>query len=784
MKRLITYIFILLCVVIPSKVFAYGIENYYINATLENNGDLLVEEYFYLNDEFNGMQRIINYKNSSAYAFNINSTSYGGSTLHNGNGIELLEVRGLEIDENFNFENINGDIFSKVNSADKGSYQVYTLYKTYNGIDLKIFLPSYKNKAFYIKYRLKNMAILHNDIGELGWNVIGNELSESISNLVVYVNIPNNENVRVWGHGPLNGKTEIISNELLKLSVEGLSSYTAVDLRTVFDKEVINNSTKKTNINALDKILLYETDLAEQANYERQMKDYNNIDFINSLFDNFENYPKRSTYNTLEEYINDLSLEDIKNEYLAKLVTYQNKVDEFEYQEFKNYLINTYDENNSYYNYTDYSYAKETINNVFDDSLKNKMNNELNVLTNKLKNSERKTEIKYIILSLISLLVTIVIYMVNNYKHKLKTHSINPEYLRDFPSELPAECVGLLIDNKITKSEVSAALLELIRRKVITFERIDNNSFDFIINDSINLTTSDSFLIKLIFGNKKRINSKKIKKIKAKDFNNWKKSVLKKLEQSYLIKKYKEKYDTVNGGLLYIGIVLTISTIFSFFGIVLLLIYFIKKYRETFIIWAFIPLNIIFIILSLALNHFTHISIIFSIISLIIIKILLKKIPHKITIFKTNLGKEERKKWLALKNFLIDFSNIPEREIPEIELWEKYLVYATAFGIGDKVLKQMKIKIDNEIIDDNILNSYIILSNVNEINNLVSSVSNFSNNIVAASIPKTDYSSFSSGGSTDSSSSNYSSGSGSGGGFSGGSSGGGSFGGGGGGGRF
>ena len=33
---------------------------------------------------------------------------------------------------------------------------------------------------------------------------------------------------------------------------------------------------------------------------------------------------------------------------------------------------------------------------------------------------------------------------------------------------------------------------------------------------------------------------------------------------------------------------------------------------------------------------------------------------------------------------------IYEKEIPAIEVWEKYLVYATAFGIADKVLKQLK----------------------------------------------------------------------------------------------
>ena len=37
-----------------------------------------------------------------------------------------------------------------------------------------------------------------------------------------------------------------------------------------------------------------------------------------------------------------------------------------------------------------------------------------------------------------------------------------------------------------------------------------------------------------------------------------------------------------------------------------------------------------------------------------------------------------------------DFSLLNEKEIPAIEVWEEYLVYATAFGIAQKVLKQLK----------------------------------------------------------------------------------------------
>ena len=46
--------------------------------------------------------------------------------------------------------------------------------------------------------------------------------------------------------------------------------------------------------------------------------------------------------------------------------------------------------------------------------------------------------------------------------------------------------------------------------------------------------------------------------------------------------------------------------------------------------------------------------------------------------------------WKGLKHYMEDFSMLDKREVPEITLWDKYLVYATAFGIADKVLKQLK----------------------------------------------------------------------------------------------
>ena len=62
----------------------------------------------------------------------------------------------------------------------------------------------------------------------------------------------------------------------------------------------------------------------------------------------------------------------------------------------------------------------------------------------------------------------------------------------------------------------------------------------------------------------------------------------------------------------------------------------------------------------------------------------------KINVF-TQDGIDEIAKWKGLKKYMQEFSLLDKREVPEIAIWEHFLVFATAFGIADKVLEQLKI---------------------------------------------------------------------------------------------
>jgi uncharacterized membrane protein len=56
-------------------------------------------------------------------------------------------------------------------------------------------------------------------------------------------------------------------------------------------------------------------------------------------------------------------------------------------------------------------------------------------------------------------------------------------------------------------------------------------------------------------------------------------------------------------------------------------------------------------------------------------------------------GNEQYVRLKALKKFLNDFGEFSIKELPEINLWERYMVYATVFGIANKVAKTMNVKI-------------------------------------------------------------------------------------------
>ena len=90
------------------------------------------------------------------------------------------------------------------------------------------------------------------------------------------------------------------------------------------------------------------------------------------------------------------------------------------------------------------------------------------------------------------------------------------------------------------------------------------------------------------------------------------------------------------------------------------------------------------------------------------------KIENKMIVL-TQEGSEEQDKWKGLANYMEDYSLLNEKDVLSLEIWEKYLIYATAFGIADKVIEQMKAKYPEVFIqenwnDENLVKKYPVIN--------------------------------------------------------------------------
>ena len=795
MKQIIKSIILSLLAIFPITVYAEsGIEKFYINAVVEENGDLTVEEYFYLNGEFNGMEREILYQNADLYDFHSELDYYGGSKLHNGSGIELLEIRALPIDENFAFKNISGTLFEEVSSADKGDYGVYTVDTSSNGEAYQIYLPDKKNKAFYIKYRLKNMAIVHNDIAEIYWNAIGDSLSESIGTLRITVTFPGNEKeFRVWAHGPLNGKINKVSNQELKAEVTNVYSYEAVDIRAVFDKSVIPSSTKKTNVDALAKILNYEEDAANQANYEREQKEYKNQQTAYEELAYCNRYPTRVCYNNASYYVSLVTDETVFKDL-------QTKLEELHVLVIKAEETTAKEDVKLALEYRDYYWYKEAMESVKlleNEELKTELLEKLVPIKQEIIEKEEKyNQTATIIASLVivCLLGTgIYVYFKCDKEYNAQ---FDHKYMRDFPNDFSVATVEYLMKKKITEKSISAAILYLIYKKKIKATE-DKEKKDILLEkNGLELDHENELekaLINLIFRGKSKTWLKDLKKTAKtttsfyKDYQKVNKIMLNTALNEKLYEEDKTKVDSKSlkkaswKGIASIIILLIAASIGILAFILALIIilcwnkktisyklkekrskfYQVKKYSRILAILTIIY-SIIGIIHLFVYNHF--IQDVFLIYLGVIISAIILMIYTTIAKKRTEKGALEYKKWRAFKQFLKDFSSMDEKSLPEIILWEKYLVYAVVLDCANKLSKTMKLKLEDMNVDYIFSFDPITFTNLSIISHAVSTSIHSARTYNSSS-----------------SSSNWSSGSGGGGGF---SSGGGFGGGGGGGSRF
>ncbi len=111
---------------------------------------------------------------------------------------------------------------------------------------------------------------------------------------------------------------------------------------------------------------------------------------------------------------------------------------------------------------------------------------------------------------------------------------------------------------------------------------------------------------------------------------------------------------------------------------------------------AYCVIGILFITLVNIISYQTRMDLAFGAffilgIGLLVSSVYLKKQSYKY-ILLTQFGEDEYAKWRGLYNFLNSETLISERTVIELPLWEKYLVYATAFGLSEKIINAIAIR--------------------------------------------------------------------------------------------
>lgn len=296
------------------------------------------------------------------------------------------------------------------------------------------------------------------------------------------------------------------------------------------------------------------------------------------------------------------------------------------------------------------------------------------------------------VVSIVSLIIDIVIIMkIKKYNKKQKeltqkyVPENNIEYYRDIPRKnaTPGEAYRLINESisDITSVNIgrifSAGLLDLSLNGYLEFEINEQKKKEIIIkltnkqineNEEIREEKSIYEFLKNIKNIENGITVKELQKAIEKYpskieklVENINKKISNGLKENELIdEKAKDEYSKYTSGQIVYFIVLVWSIISSIFVLI---------DEANIIIKICIASTILMIIIGL-------------IKSIIVAK--------KINVF-TQKGVNEIEEWKGLKKYMKDYSLLDEKEVPAITIWEKYLVFATAFGIANEVIKQLKL---------------------------------------------------------------------------------------------
>ena len=314
--------------------------------------------------------------------------------------------------------------------------------------------------------------------------------------------------------------------------------------------------------------------------------------------------------------------------------------------------------------------------------------NELNfALYNEIINYENELAIetnRRIMISSIIFYGTFVIFAISIfaifyiYKKYDKEHKpiFKGTYYRELPRDYsPAEMSYLYYFKNINNEDVTATLLDLIRRKYL---ELDN-----VVGANINSKDPD-FIIRKVNNNLNDLLSheKHIIEWFIDDIGNCSEVSLSEIE-NYCKKDYQKAKSFQDNATTFVRLAKLAGSKHDFFETV---------QRSN--VYGFVLFPFIYFVISLFTQKIFSINNTFALVVSIILSIIL--LIYIASIKKRSInGNEDFAKWKAFKNFLLDFGSMQDYPIQGVVVWEHYLVYATSLKIADKVMEQLEVKLPN-----------------------------------------------------------------------------------------
>lgn len=454
------------------------------------------------------------------------------------------------------------------------------------------------NRKYQVSYKIEDVITSYYDCQEFYWKFIEERKNAiPVKSLTGKITLPqgvqNIENLKVWGHGQVNGNIETTSNDTIEFKINNLRPGAMLEVRVVTTENIFDVSeNKQRQYHNIDKIIGEETQWANETNRQ-------------------------------------------------SMIT-------------RSIIIAVY-------------------------------------------------------------MIVLIIYIVKSIKYRKINKKENDgiikkelKYYREIPREgdsTPNEAVYLYhfekekLETSTVQSEmVASTILNLCLKKIITLETEGENIYISIIGNGESLKKEEYQVYKLLkeaSKGKEKLEIKELNEYAKKHYSNYSVYINNMVNETrnelynmqYIDKKEENTYrQSKSANMFFNGILCIYVFLLTFLAII-----HIPSFQ--------IPVDI-----SLAIGwreSLTTFTIgILPLIIVILYSLYLKsKIENKIAVI-TQKGYDEKIQWEALKRFLEDYSLLEEKEIPQLAIWEKYLVYATAFGIANKVIDQMKAKYPTVFLED------------------------------------------------------------------------------------